>query len=1034
VRDDEPSGGKPERPGTSDPFAKTAVEAPASLRPKPDTNPLAMTAVDSSPPDRDSVPFGWATKIGRFAVLETLGAGGMGVVLAAYDPQLDRRVAIKMLHDNISESHGARLEREARAMAQLNHPNVVTVHETGMFEGRLYIAMEFVEGQTLAAWLRARPRERGEILDVLVQAGRGLAAAHAVGLVHRDFKPDNVLVGNDGRVRVSDFGLVSEVGESSDHHAAMTPVENQRKAIAIEPRRGGAPTAKSSLTVTGALMGTPLYMAPEQHDGRSADAKADQFSYCVTLWQALCDQAPYGADTYEDLVRNVTGGKLRPPPRGARVSNKIRAILTRGLSSTPADRYPSMQALLDVLERARRPIRWPIYAGVAGVAATAAVVGVMALGGESDRCAAGAARIANVWDDKRKQTIAGVAMSPTIARSGELWKMIEANVDRFASSWTARHRAICEATQSAEMLDLRMRCLDRRLVDLDALAVRLAEPPTAESLNRAVDATAALHGLDDCDDIERLRNAAPLPDDPAARTRIVEIERALAEAEALDKLGRYAQAREIVAPLVVNARASSYPPVVARAVLLRAGLEYRAGDLAAAEKTYAEAAEAAATAKDDRRLAQSWIDLMNVHVAQGRHADALGLVTVARTSAARVADDVRLGARFANTLAGIHLAKGEYAEAKVEYEKALDFVRRDGPDSPLLGHALNNLGTALWYTGDVDGAEKHIDEARVRFVARHGTEHPTVAYCHRNLGDLAYGKLKNDEAITHYREAARIWEAVHGPEHLDLALAYGQLAYALARKGDIGGARDAGLRALKVREAKLGADHPQVAESLVALADADLADGSRDAVERARGGLLRALEIQTAKLGPQHPQITHTLDRLGAAATQLGKHEEALGHFERGLAIRVATQGEHNDVVFSHMMVGETQLTLGRLDKAFESFDRGNQLAVKINGKSHEDVAVAMAARGDVRSRQKRHAEAMWLFDQALAVATEVKAPPPVVARIRFGRGRSLWATGKRDEATALVMEARSGVEGDTSDLTVVRLRADIDAWLAAHK
>ena len=193
---------------TSDPLAETAVETDAGSGEVRPAGALGETVV--SIPQRESINIAAQAKIGRFVIVEKIGRGGMGVVYAAYDPQLDRRVAIKMLHDGLSETQGARLEREARAMAQLSHPNVVTVHETGMFEGRLYIAIEYVAGQTFGAWLRSQPRTQLAILDLMLQAGRGLVAAHAVGLVHRDFKPENVLVGHDGRARVSDFAISSK--------------------------------------------------------------------------------------------------------------------------------------------------------------------------------------------------------------------------------------------------------------------------------------------------------------------------------------------------------------------------------------------------------------------------------------------------------------------------------------------------------------------------------------------------------------------------------------------------------------------------------------------------------------------------------------------------------------------------------------------------------------------------------------------------------------------------------------------------------
>ncbi|HUS65595.1 MAG TPA: serine/threonine-protein kinase, partial [Kofleriaceae bacterium] len=340
-------GGDPSEGGQAaretDPFARTEL-VDSDERPHRDTDPFARTEiVGSSPPSAPDATTpvvvrsgsgsgGGAARderaerlkkggvVGRFTVIDVLGSGGMGVVLAAFDPSLDRRVAIKMLHEDVSEGHAARLEREARAMAQLSHPNVVTVHETGTFEGRLYIAMELIEGQTLGQWLKAGKRTRARILDVMLQAGRGLAAAHEAGLVHRDFKPDNVLVGKDGRVRVSDFGLVTAVGDDAAGEG-------------VGGMATGSFAPKSALTMAGSIMGTPLYMAPEQHGGQPADAKADQFSFCVTLWQALSGEAPYAADSYKQLLENLEAGRLRALPRGVRLPSRLRAALTRGLST-----------------------------------------------------------------------------------------------------------------------------------------------------------------------------------------------------------------------------------------------------------------------------------------------------------------------------------------------------------------------------------------------------------------------------------------------------------------------------------------------------------------------------------------------------------------------------------------------------------------------------------------------------------------------------------------------------------------------------
>ncbi|MBP8808985.1 MAG: protein kinase [Kofleriaceae bacterium] len=294
--------------------------------------------------------------IGRYVVLRRIGAGGMGVVFAAYDPQLDRRVALKLLRTGIGLGEGearARLVREAQAIAQLSHPHVVAVYDVGTaVGGDVYIAMEFVEGDTLTSWLRAWDRTWREVVAIFLDAGRGLAAAHAVGLLHRDFKPDNVLVGADGRVRVTDFGLArSLMAAAEDGELQPTP---ELAALRV------------TLTATGAVMGTPRYMAPEQLAGKDVSAAADQFSFCVALYEAVYGVHPILGDTAAKMLEG--GARMRPPPENRRVPTALLAILRRGLDPVPARRFPSMPALLAELTTAIRPPRRR-YLVLAGAAA-----------------------------------------------------------------------------------------------------------------------------------------------------------------------------------------------------------------------------------------------------------------------------------------------------------------------------------------------------------------------------------------------------------------------------------------------------------------------------------------------------------------------------------------------------------------------------------------------------------------------------------------------------------------------------------------
>ncbi len=280
-------------------------------------------------------------RIGRYAILRQLGEGGMGVVLVGYDESLDRKAAVKVLHRGVAAEQW--LVREAQALAKLSHPNVVPVFEVGQHEGRVFLAMEYVDGTTLREHIEGGERPVDEVLRMFVQAGRGLAAAHQAGLVHRDFKPDNVLVGRDGRARVADFGIASLAdGVGSGEPAAGAQVERPS---------GASPSAfVSPLTQTGALLGTPAFMSQEQFRGEQATPASDQFSFCVALYKAAYDQAPFEGETLFELAAGVCAGKLRPPPPAPSVPPWLRDVLRRGLSLSPEARYPTLAALLDEIE------------------------------------------------------------------------------------------------------------------------------------------------------------------------------------------------------------------------------------------------------------------------------------------------------------------------------------------------------------------------------------------------------------------------------------------------------------------------------------------------------------------------------------------------------------------------------------------------------------------------------------------------------------------------------------------------------------
>ncbi len=309
--------------------------------------------------------------IGRYMVSSQLGSGAMGVVYAAFDPELDRKVALKLLRhrDDDVDTARRRLQREAQSLAKLAHPNVVSVHDVGVYEGQLFVAMEFVEGQTLREWMDevGEPRAWPQVLEVFMAAGRGLAAAHETGLIHRDFKPDNVMLGADGRVRVMDFGLArgDEGGE----------VETE-ESVELESMDGPV----ERLTMTGAMMGTPAYMALEQFEGATIDARSDQFGFCVALYEALHGERPFAGKTMGQLVKALVDDELEPPPRGTKVPAWLREVIIRGLAKDPRERHASMQALLDALgdDPVARRRRWALRGGIA-VALVGSVIGLGSL-------------------------------------------------------------------------------------------------------------------------------------------------------------------------------------------------------------------------------------------------------------------------------------------------------------------------------------------------------------------------------------------------------------------------------------------------------------------------------------------------------------------------------------------------------------------------------------------------------------------------------------------------------------------------------
>lgn len=407
----------------------------------------------------EAAPLG--DSLGRYRLQHELGAGGMGVVHAAFDPDLERRIALKVLKTAGGLEARQRLLREARAMARLAHPNVVTVHEVGSAGGRDFIAMELIDGETLEDWLRAEPRRDRDIIAAFVAAGRGLAAAHAAGLVHRDFKPRNVLRQKDGRIVVTDFGLVIGV----ENQAAVALESTMRLD---EKPSEDTPSSLSGLTKTGSVLGTPAYMAPEQWAGAAVGPKADQFAFCIALWEALAGERPFYGATLDELKASVAAGPVKAD--ASKLPRRLRKPLRRGLDPDPAKRWPSMNALLGAITRRESRPGVALAIGSGALVLAGLAVAVFARGDEGPTCEAPVRDPALVWS-------AGRAAKLRAAKQGPTADAIDADI----AAWKqARERACAAPAGSREP---RLACLDGVLARMNLVATAVERVEDAPNLD-----------------------------------------------------------------------------------------------------------------------------------------------------------------------------------------------------------------------------------------------------------------------------------------------------------------------------------------------------------------------------------------------------------------------------------------------------------------------------------------------------------------------------------------------------------------------
>lgn len=899
--------------------------------------------------------------VGRYVILDQLGLGGMGVVYRAYDPDLDRRVALKLVRA-VSDDATSRLVREAQALAKVSHPNIVHVFDVGVFGDTVFIAMELIEGRTLSKWTRETKPAWRPLLANLIQAGRGLAAAHAAGLVHRDFKPQNVIVGEDGRVRVLDFGVarlaVERTPSSSDDLdrdasssgkiAAFSAEPDTGVATALErPQRASTPNEDGlPRFVVSRLTGTPVYMAPEQRRPGMLDARADQFSFAVTCWEMLHGARPFQGDDERAYLASSARGMFRAPPANNATPPWVRRILQRAMAPKADDRYRSMDELLSALSNDPARRRQRIATVAAGLAlAAAATVAFATRNRGPAQCEDAAQHLADVWNPTIADQLTRAFHATGARFADDTSTKVRGALDQRASTWIAMHREACRATrvsgeQSSALLDLRMGCLARRRQELHALVDQLASSPDQARVAAAVEAVERLPPIEACSDRDALTAVIPLPRDLARQTLITAARTELAATHALLATGQWREAEQRARDLQQRAQAIDWAPLVAETALVHGEVERQVGDTTAAEAALNAALAAAAHAHEDTISTLTLSDLAwVVGYEQERPAEGLAFATAAEAVAVRSDAPLHDLASIAQTRALIFSAKGDQDAALREAKRALVLADRDRLVDPT--QATDILGTiAMVQTAQADyvHAEQTLRDVLARRRKELGEGHPKVADALDNLGVVLFHEGSYDEARKDYEQALAMRVAALGADSRDAGTSHNNLGGLLMETGDDKGAAAHLEAALHIYEHVLGSDQADLAIPLSNLGELATRRGD---YALAIHDCQRALALD-AKSGPDDPQLAFDLVCIGEA--QLGRHDLAAARasLERALELREHADGD----------AGELARTRFDLAKALTDRARARTLAIQARD--------GFATAG--QQWQARHAEAIaWL-------------------------------------------------------------------------
>lgn len=829
--------------------------------------------------------------VGRFVILSQLGSGGMGVVYSAYDPELERSVALKFHHGH-SEVLTARLLREARALGRIAHPNVVAIHDVGTHGGRVWLAMEQVEGETLEAWLAGAGGRRPwkQVLAIMQAAGRGLIAVHAANLVHRDFKPSNLMVGGEGRVWVMDLGVVRSEVEAALAESIPEGIPQLGTASASLP---------STLTGTGGMVGTPAYMAPEQFRGDPVDARGDQFAFCAVMWRSLYGERPFEGESLAELRYAVLHQRRRPAPRDSDVPAWLHEIVARGLASDPDQRWPSMAALLDALASGRR--RSTLQRTLIAVAGLAfATAGALGYGywDEARRaasCEVAGARIDELWTDERRAALRQAMLATQVLDAEPTATKVLALLDRQAQSWRSARTEVCmnvEVRRSwdSQLEDRAQWCLEQRWDDLEISIVGLADPDVL-TIQRAVEVAykgvIASDAVDPCLDEARLA-LYPLPPTPE-REPIRAVRAEITRADLLARSGNYAAGLDIAKLALAQAEELDWVPLTAFARYQVGSLSSYTGDIELAFASLTDSYFEAAQIGNSQQAATSATLLVYVltedldRLSDARHWVRLAQVELLRMGAG---EDGLVRASLHQNTGAVELREGNLEQAKLRMAQALE-LRREilGPEHPNAVLTIGSLALVHFYAEEYEQAGALYEQQLALLERTLGPDHPKLAAILDQYSLIYIMTDRREQAEVLLRRALVILERSVGPNHITVANALMNLGVVEMELGRWEEARVTLERAELLIGESHGPHSKQMGSVLINIADAQRHTGQ---LEQARSSYERALVIKRQASAPDELVIAGLLGELAEVAIEQGLPADAIEFAQQGVTLREA--------------------------------------------------------------------------------------------------------------------------------------------------